>query len=209
LRKLGVQLILGETVLPNISQDYHSQEQYERKGLQVYTTKAGNTIVCDLAIWTIGARPETGYMCTLAPSLWERPLVDPMTGQIQVLPTLQLNDPLYPHIFAIGDVNSMPLSEKYAPNAVAQAKAAVNNIHTLIREGHDYRAKMNRSTGEINRTHPTYLTPYLSIKNQAVLPVGTKQEVSNSWGKRFSSWISGTKKGREYMLDKAMKLLNY
>ncbi|KAI8318965.1 FAD/NAD(P)-binding domain-containing protein [Martensiomyces pterosporus] len=207
LKKMGVQLILGEIVLPSISP---SNEQYSdrRPGPQVFTTKTGHTIECDLAIWTTGARPETGYMSTLAPSIWERPLVDPMTGRIQVTSTLQLDDRLYPHIFAVGDVNSLSIAEKYAPNAVAQAKTAVENIHILMEDGHDYRAKVPTSGGDFAHRQ-SYLMPYMGVRSQVVVPLGRKHEVSTSWGKKLVSWAKSSKKGREYMLDKAAKMLNY
>ncbi|ORX69881.1 FAD/NAD(P)-binding domain-containing protein, partial [Linderina pennispora] len=100
LTRMGVRLMLGETVMPspNSPRNFVTPD-----ALQVFTTKSGKTIECDLAIWTTGGRPETCYMSTLAPSNWERPLVDAVRNRIHVRPTLQLDDDLYPHIFAIGD----------------------------------------------------------------------------------------------------------
>ncbi|KAJ1931058.1 hypothetical protein EC988_009916, partial [Linderina pennispora] len=119
----------------------------------VFTTKSGKTIECDLVIWTTGRRPETCYMSTLVPSNWERPLVDAVRSRIHVRPTLQLDDDLYPHIFAIGDCNTLPDSEKYVAKACAQAKLAAINIRLMMDEGFDSRVRLSVQAGHEALTH--------------------------------------------------------
>ena len=69
-------------------------------------------------------------MNTLSPSL----LND--QSQIKVSRTLQLADPLYPNIFAIGDVNDVA-ELKLAVHAQAQIPIIIKNINSLIKGGPD------------------------------------------------------------------------
>ncbi|KAJ2887825.1 hypothetical protein GGI21_006813, partial [Coemansia aciculifera] len=150
MRKMGVELILGETVVSTTAtedddDDFSTlaHEEWTVKP-QTVVTKSGRRITCDLVIWTTGSRPNTEFMQSLsATSDKDSLLVDGDSGHINVLSTLQLRDVRCANIFAVGDVNSLSYSEKYATNAMLQAKHAVANIRLLMDECYDYRMKMS------------------------------------------------------------------
>ncbi|KAJ2859913.1 hypothetical protein FB639_005706, partial [Coemansia asiatica] len=175
---------------------------------QEIVTQTGRRIECDLTVWTTGSRPQTGFMKTLVPSSEKRPLVDRASGSIIVRSTLQLADPKFPHIFAVGDVNSLSISEKYATSAVNQAKRAVENTKTLIDECYDFRAKMSTAMAR-ETASKAMLIPYSGTKKGVVVALGKNQEISNTWFAKINSWARGGKRGRKYLLDKAQKMLNY
>ncbi|KAI9474921.1 hypothetical protein LPJ78_005349 [Coemansia sp. RSA 989] len=221
LRRMGVTLLLNETVVPAAPSVYSSKSSltstkaYAHRAIQVrpqeLVTKSGRRVLCDLAIWTTGSRPNTDFLKTLRPSSEDAPLVDFETGRICVRPSLQLADNRYPYIFAVGDVNSLPLAEKYATSAVNQAKHAVTGIRALIDECYDFRFKMSPTMAAESalRAHiPPYSAP-LKRQQTVVVALGKNQEVSTSLFARFNSWARGTKRGRRYMIDKAQKMLNY
>ncbi|KAI9505313.1 hypothetical protein BX070DRAFT_261601 [Coemansia spiralis] len=223
LRKMGVEIRLGETVIPfepsiyskgssttSILHYQHQQKQWIVRP-QVLTTTTGSKIECDLAIWTAGSRPNTDYLKTLMLSNPNYPYVDPETGRINVRPTLQLADPRYPNIFAVGDVNSLPLSEKYATSAVNQAKHAVQCLKALMDECYDFRIKMSVEMA-IESAQRAPLHPYFATAKRqktVIVALGRNQEVTNTLFARFNSWAWGTKRGRKYLIDKAQKMLNY
>ncbi|KAJ1900017.1 hypothetical protein LPJ66_001742 [Kickxella alabastrina] len=171
-------------------------------------TKRGQKIECDLAIWTTGSRPQTAFMKTLSSSNDKFPLVDAVSGSINVRPTLQLADARFPYIFAVGDVNSLSISEKYATSAVNQAKQAVGNIRALIDDCYDFRIKMSAAMAA-NTAAKASLLPYMGTKKGVVVALGRNQEVSNTFFAKINSWARGGKRGRKYLLDKAQEMLNY
>ena len=63
--------------------------------------------------------------------------IDPKSALILTQQTLQIIDPLYPNIFAIGDVAATN-SPKMARSAFAQAEIVADNIIRLI-SGHPLR----------------------------------------------------------------------
>ncbi|KAJ1855153.1 hypothetical protein GGH12_003747 [Coemansia sp. RSA 1822] len=222
LRKMGVTLLLGETVVPATPSMYSSKSSLTSTRMYTFAqhhawqvrpqelvAKSGRRVLCDLAIWTTGSRPNADYLNTLPAD--KVPLVDAETGRISVRPSLQLTDVRYPHIFAIGDVNSLPLAEKYASSAVCQARHAVAGIRSLIDECYDFRVKMSPTMAADSalRAHiPSYL---VTDKHQHTVTValGRNQEVTSSLFARFHGWARGTKRGRRYLIDKAQKMLNY
>ncbi|KAJ2082031.1 hypothetical protein H4R24_001890 [Coemansia sp. RSA 988] len=226
LRKMGVEVILNESVIPpdqtprntnhNSRQSSLSDINVSTNGMwqvspQELVTGSGHRITCDLAIWATGSRPVTDYLSTLPVSNTTKPLVDPDTGRINVRLSLQLADVNYPNIFAIGDVNSLPLSEKYATSAVDQAKHAVAGIRILIDECYDFRAKMSPAMAADSALR-VFMEPYSATmkRQQAVIvSLGKNQELSTSLLARFSSWIHGSKRGRRYLIDRAQRMLNY
>ncbi|KAJ2801899.1 hypothetical protein H4R20_003494 [Coemansia guatemalensis] len=225
---MGVEVILNESVISSDQSPCDSNAgsgsrksslsdiNVGRNGMwqvspQELVTASGRRIACDLAIWATGSRPATDYLSTLPVSSTTTPLVDPETGRINVRPSLQLTDANYPNIFAIGDANSLPLSEKYATNAVDQAKHAVAGIRILIDECYDFRAKMSPAMAADSALRAC-IDPYLATtkRQQAVVvSLGKHQELSTSLLVRFSSWIHGSKRGRRYLIDRAQRMLNY
>ncbi|KAJ1816967.1 hypothetical protein H4S02_008176 [Coemansia sp. RSA 2611] len=213
MKKMGIDLILGETVLSasiHDDDDDHSTLTHDEWVVkpQIVHTKSGRRIPCDLVIWTTGARPITDFMNSLLPSNEKHPLVDVNSGQINVRPTLQLADLRYPYIFAVGDVNSLPFTEKYAPNAVLQAKHAVSNLRELMNESYDYRIKVS-PTMAAEATASAQLAPYVGTRNtQVVVALGKSNEISSTILAKLSNWAGGSHRGRKYLLDKAEKMLN-
>ncbi|KAI7834012.1 hypothetical protein BX661DRAFT_150439 [Kickxella alabastrina] len=206
LQKMGVKLVLGETVVPSEFGTELNPNWNVRPHEVV--TKRGHKIECDLAIWTTGSRPQTAFMKTLSPSNDKFPLVDAVSGSISVRSTLQLADARFPYIFAVGDVNSLSISEKYATSAVNQAKQAVGNIRALIDDCYDFRIKMSAAMAA-NTAAKASLLPYMGTKKGVVVALGRNQEVSNTFFAKINSWARGGKRGRKYLLDKAQEMLNY
>ena len=75
-------------------------------------------------------------MNTLSPTLLNE------SKQVKVASTLQLADPLYPNIFAIGDVNDVA-ETKLSVHAQAQIPTIVKNIVSLIGNGPDATLKLH------------------------------------------------------------------
>ncbi|PIA19765.1 FAD/NAD(P)-binding domain-containing protein [Coemansia reversa NRRL 1564] len=228
LQKMGVEVILNESVISSAESSCNSNSNgirrrssvsnmdVGRSGMwevfpQKLVTGSGRHIACNLAIWTTGSRPATDYLSTLPVSNAKTPLIDTNTGRINVRPSLQLTDANYPNIFAIGDVNSLPLSEKYATSAVDQAKHAVAGIRILIDECYDFRAKMSPSMAADSALRACMDSYSATMKRQqaVVVSLGKHQELSTSLFARFSSWIHGSKRGRRYLIDRAQRMLNY
>ncbi|KAJ2517291.1 hypothetical protein H4217_004061 [Coemansia sp. RSA 1939] len=228
LRQMGVEVRLGEAVIPlepsvkskngssssssttSIIHYQHQQRQWTVRP-QTFATTLGEKIECDLAIWTTGSRPNTEFMTRLPASDPRRPHVEPETGRISVRPTLQLADPMYPNIFAIGDVNSLPLSEKYATSAVSQAKHAVRCLRLLMDEGYDFRVKMSPEMAYDSAMAAPMEAYSTNMKRQktVVVTLGKKQKISNTLFSRFNNWAWSSKPDRRYLIDKAQKMLNY
>ncbi|KAJ1663943.1 hypothetical protein IW140_003796 [Coemansia sp. RSA 1813] len=225
LRQMGVELRIGEAVIPvepsvhsnnssstssNIIHYQHQQKQWVVRP-QVFSTTLGEKIECDLAIWTTGSRPNTEYLATLPATDPSRPHVEPETGRISVRATLQLADPKFPNIFAVGDVNSLPPSERYATSAVCQAKHAVRCLKSLMDECYDFRVKMSVEMA-FDSAMMAPMEPYTTtLKRQktVIVPLGRKHKVTNTLFARFNSWVGGSKRDRKYLIDKAQKMLNY
>ncbi|EJT99770.1 FAD/NADP-binding domain-containing protein [Dacryopinax primogenitus] len=86
--------------------------------------KSGKTIKADCAILCTGQVPLSGLLRPLSPSS-----ITP-SGHIHVKPALQLDDPNYPKIFAIGDVADTG-GQKAARPGFKQAIIVAKNIKTL------------------------------------------------------------------------------
>ncbi|KAL2126878.1 hypothetical protein VTI74DRAFT_11687 [Chaetomium olivicolor] len=91
---------------------------------------SGKTLTADFAILATGQTPNTSLLSTLPPSS-ENSLINPQNGFVRVLPTAQFADPLYPHLFAVGDVADSG-AHKAARPGMAQAGVAARNIAALI-----------------------------------------------------------------------------
>lgn len=215
LKKVGVELCLGEIVLPpqpkaSASIKTNSSGLGWQVRPQELITRSGRSIFCDLVIWTTGSEPDTRFMQSLPPSNPSKPLCDMLTGQIRVFPTLQLADVQYPHIFAVGDVNTQSIWEKYASNAVHQAKHAVINIKALMDECYDYRIKVSADSAADAASGAALVQYEPEPKKKRVLVLGRNKEITNSFMIKLNSWAKGpSKQGRRYVLDKAQRLLKY
>ncbi|RKP36590.1 hypothetical protein BJ085DRAFT_8963, partial [Dimargaris cristalligena] len=124
LESLGVQVILNEKV---IIPDEKGLDP--GSGTRILRTASGRAIESDLQFCCTGISVDTRYMHSLSDSPTQ--LVDPNTNHVRVRLTLQLRDPRFPHIFAIGDCNDHPCF-KLAVHAAAQARLTARNLKHLI-----------------------------------------------------------------------------
>ncbi|KAK7033393.1 FAD/NAD(P)-binding domain-containing protein [Favolaschia claudopus] len=117
---LGVTVILGHRVkvpfggFPNSGQPF---------GVELAD---GRCIPADVAVSCIGGTPLSSPLLALSPTS-----VDPKSKLIRVKPTLQIVDPLFPRIFAIGDVAETGAHNAAGP-AHRQAEVAARNIARMI-----------------------------------------------------------------------------
>ncbi|KAK6996965.1 FAD/NAD(P)-binding domain-containing protein [Favolaschia claudopus] len=86
----------------------------------------GRRIPADVAICCMGAVPLSGPLLSLSPTS-----VEPRSGEIRVQPTLQIADPAFPRVFAVGDVAATGGNKAAAPG-FAQAAVAVQNMVNMI-----------------------------------------------------------------------------
>ncbi|KAF2966581.1 hypothetical protein GQX73_g6958 [Xylaria multiplex] len=124
-QELGVKLALGSRV--NIPED---EFQNDSKGPITLSLQNGNTLHADAVILATGQMPNTQFFSTL-PASSEDSLLNPTNGFIRVRPTLQLQDPSYPHLFAVGDVADSG-AHKAARPGVNQAQVVAKNILDLV-----------------------------------------------------------------------------
>ncbi|CAH0055195.1 unnamed protein product [Clonostachys solani] len=92
--------------------------------------KDGRKIPTNLVILATGQTANSQFLKDLEPST-STSILNPNNGFIRVLPTLQLQDPKYSNIFAVGDVADTG-ARKAARPGVEQAAAAVANIASMI-----------------------------------------------------------------------------
>jgi len=92
--------------------------------------KDGRTVPADLVIPATGQIPNNDFVKTLKPTTGS-PLINPVNGFLAVKPTLQLQDPAYPHIFAAGDIADTK-AHKAARPGMAQVEVVAKNIAAMI-----------------------------------------------------------------------------
>lgn len=92
--------------------------------------KDGQKLSTNLAILATGQTPNNGFLSSLRSSSKDS-LINPTNGFIRVLPTFQFQDPLYPNMFAIGDIADSG-AHKAAKPGMGQASAAARNIVAMI-----------------------------------------------------------------------------
>ncbi|KAJ2745281.1 hypothetical protein GGI20_002304 [Coemansia sp. BCRC 34301] len=113
LKSMGVKVILGERVV--IPEEEPLKNQIDCRWLK--TTK-GRRLFSSLQFLCNGITFETSLMDTLDP-VFKHKIIDSATGQIRVLPTMQLNHPELPWVFSAGDVCNTA-GEKQAYRADSQ-----------------------------------------------------------------------------------------
>jgi NADH dehydrogenase FAD-containing subunit len=92
--------------------------------------KDGRKIPTNLVILATGQTANSQFLKDLEPST-NTSILNPNNGFIRVQPTLQLQDPKYSNIFAVGDVADTG-ARKAARPGVEQAAVAVANIASMI-----------------------------------------------------------------------------
>lgn len=144
----------------------------------VITTQAGTNIPYDIAFWCIGTRHDTSYMTKhLSACLDER-------GQIKVGADLMVHG--YSHIFALGDVTSLP--EKGGLWVQFQSKVMIDNMKRLLSKPHGTKLK-------------SYKPPFAS--STMVITLGKNNGVMDlPVGKYRMGCMSRAIKGRYMLVDK-------
>ncbi|KAJ2288493.1 hypothetical protein IWW55_006495, partial [Coemansia sp. RSA 2706] len=113
LKSLGVNILLNERVI--IPDDEPLRNQIECRWLK---TSKGRSLFSNLQFLCNGITFDTSFMDTLDP-VFRHKIVDGETRQLRVLPTMQINHPELPWVFAAGDVCNTT-GEKQAYRADSQ-----------------------------------------------------------------------------------------
>ncbi|KAJ1916776.1 hypothetical protein H4219_003595 [Mycoemilia scoparia] len=210
LEQLGVNVYLNERIImpPDVKLD-------NKVCSRIINSISGKEFESDLQILATGNRINTDYMKTLAPTITSKisekldsiiPLVDPETNHIRVKPTLQLADPAYPHIFAPGDVNDLPHSEKNAMKAKTQGDTVAKNIKALI----DVNYHGLRKSGNIKEANEALEKAALSDwsnfpRNTGMVTVGPNMGSVQFLGWNltggFGNFVIRKTKGKDYLLS--------
>jgi NADH dehydrogenase FAD-containing subunit len=82
-----------------------------------------------LKLACLGGAPLSAPLLSLSPAS-----IDPKSKEILVKPTLQITDPAFPHVFAIGDVAAARAHKASGPGH-RQADVAVQNMVQMIAGG--------------------------------------------------------------------------
>ncbi|KAI0403877.1 FAD/NAD(P)-binding domain-containing protein [Xylaria palmicola] len=144
-QELGIKLVLGSRV--DIPAD-EFQGANEGEPITV-SLQDGSTLEADVVIPATGQTPNTQFLSALAASSVGS-LVNPANGFIRVRPTLQFQDPAYPHLFAVGDVADSGAHKAARPGA-AQAQVVASNILDMV-EGREPSGEIEVSPPGIHLT---------------------------------------------------------
>ncbi|KAF3007889.1 hypothetical protein E8E13_010989 [Curvularia kusanoi] len=123
--ELGVQTVLGRgrVLLP--------EKGYPTDGTEFdVCLRDGTSVRADFAIISTGQTPQSDLLASLAPQCIDSDKF------IKVQPTLQIADPQFPHIFALGDIAATG-AHKAARPALKQAEVVVANIQRLLEGSSD------------------------------------------------------------------------
>lgn len=90
----------------------------------------GTKLSADVIVPAVGQTPNTQFLSGLDASS-EDSLINPNNRFIRVKPTLQLADPKYPNIFAVGDVADSGAHKAARPGG-AQAAVLARNLVAMI-----------------------------------------------------------------------------
>ncbi|KAJ7646553.1 FAD/NAD-P-binding domain-containing protein [Roridomyces roridus] len=134
--KIGLKLVLGQRVkIPPAG--------FPTSGPS-YTVELadGTHLPADVAVCCMGSIPLSSPLLTLSPTSIDS------QGYIRVTPTLQLADPAFPRVFALGDVAATGANKAAAPGYV-QASILTENIVNMI-EGRSERLEFTPSTNGIH-----------------------------------------------------------
>ncbi|KAI9732626.1 MAG: hypothetical protein M1834_003962 [Cirrosporium novae-zelandiae] len=205
LQELGVEVVLSER--PEIP-----KANVEGGGsiitpttMTLHFKSNGKTETFDLILPCTGSPPLSSPLAHLSPTS-----ISPTTSSILVHPTLQLLDPQYPNIFALGDVAETG-GAKSAIAGMTQAEVVAANIRTLIsreRSGEEMKARMRMARGGgsvgLRRYQPGFFEGILKLtlgKNHTVLYIQTQDGKESG-----SEFLKSVKGGRWHRDDGGMDL---
>ncbi|KAJ9098448.1 hypothetical protein QFC20_005968 [Naganishia adeliensis] len=144
--ELGVQLVTGQRVVV-------PEQGFATDGTRTEVQLAdGRKIPADLVILATGQIPNTQLLQTLNGTTTDpsTSIINPSNGFLRVRPTLQLLNPQYSHIFALGDVADTG-APKAARPGMMQADVVVQNVLSLI-EGKEAEKEMEVGPAAIHLT---------------------------------------------------------
>ncbi|KAK4639979.1 hypothetical protein QC761_700150 [Podospora bellae-mahoneyi] len=115
MERLGVNVILGEKVLP---------QSVDGKFI---TLSSGRKIECDCFINCTGQKPASGIVASLAPNT-----ITP-SGHIRVKPNLQIDDDSLPNVYVCGDVAQAEVRNPNSRVAARQAEICADNVVRAVK----------------------------------------------------------------------------
>ncbi|KAF0699349.1 Aste57867_10065 [Aphanomyces stellatus] len=120
LTQLGVKLVLGERLSDRVT-----EHGFDPKTV---VTDRGTQIASDVQLVCAGMTPNTAWIRKFDASLLDD------HHAVRVTPALQVDDPRFANMFAIGDVNNHP-TPKLAYTGAIQAKHMARQLAKLIKKG--------------------------------------------------------------------------
>jgi NADH dehydrogenase FAD-containing subunit len=126
-QELGVELVTGSRVV--IPQTGFPNNDESQKPFEIQL-QDGRVLSADFVIQATGQTPNNQFLQGLEPSSPDS-VVNPKNGFIRVLPTMQFQDPKYPHLFAVGDIADSGAHKAARPGMV-QAAIAARNIAAMV-----------------------------------------------------------------------------
>lgn len=120
----GSRIIIPPNGFPNTSTPFNVQ------------LTNGTELPTDFVIMATGQTSNNSFLKDLSPSspIFSNSITNPDNGFIRIRPTMQFQDPSYPHLFAVGDIADTGVRKAARPGA-AQAGVVARNIHALIEGG--------------------------------------------------------------------------
>ncbi|KAJ1673943.1 hypothetical protein EV182_004275, partial [Spiromyces aspiralis] len=206
LELLGVDLVLGHRL--EVPEEVGFGDVLERRVIKSFDGSI--SIDSDLQIKSTGIRVNTEFMATLKPTKEGVLLVDPQSHCINVNPRLQLADPAYGHLFAPGDVNALPDSEKNAGCAFHQGELVGKSIEKLIKAG--YHRHEPGSEKALNILEKARLGEWsVGLRPDTMIALGRKMGSLQAWKWAItgavSNFIVSRSMGRDYKLSRAASTL--
>ncbi|KAJ1830394.1 hypothetical protein IWW55_000573 [Coemansia sp. RSA 2706] len=188
LERLGVKVVLNERIdVPTNVQFDGALREISLKGT------SGREYVSDVQIMATGTKLHTEYLANLEKQLGQ---MRESNGAIRVQPTLQIDNPNLPTVFAVGDVNSLPAGAKYAVKAAEQSQLAAHNVVAMVRAGVD-----------AGRPVPVLQSWNGSVMNMIAVPIGRSMGVMQAAGLALgkscaADFLVRNVKGKDYFIGK-------
>ncbi|KAI0006484.1 FAD/NAD(P)-binding domain-containing protein [Xylariaceae sp. FL0662B] len=126
-KELGVELKLGSRV--NVPPGGFPLDNASGSPVTV-SLQSGENLTADFVITATGQTPNTEFLSGLPASSTDS-LINPANGFIRVKPTLQFQDPKYPHMFAVGDVADSGAHKAARPGSF-QGQVLARNILAVV-----------------------------------------------------------------------------
>jgi apoptosis-inducing factor 2 len=122
--ELGVKMVTGARVV--VPPDGFSDTQ----GPSTVHLSNGSSLSTDFVILATGQQPNSSMVAELETSNGQS-ILNPQNDMVRIRPTLQFLDPIYDHLFAVGDIADTG-AHKAARPGIAQAEVVTANIKALL-----------------------------------------------------------------------------